>query len=369
MSVDAAGMRSLTCFQPPRRLPPWALALIALAGVLAAIASAGALYYACWYGLGATPAFVRTIASARKRIRGAPEHVRARPAAALPDPLPRTAPPRRRTVCEAAAMETETPGRCARALRQQMITNAHAQGRLSLVITDVEGFSKLMAENPEAATAALSAHNGVLRAAAWAAAGYVLEQEGDSFTIVFYEAADAAQFALQAQQALMRVKWPAELLRGAGSAAPTHRESQGARLRRRLMSAVTGRKAAAAGATDSGSSDGRRALASLPSLPLPLPLLPSRGADSLPHFGVSVPAGGASGSAGGGSAGGGPERISSSRSSAGGMLFRGLRVRMGIATGFVRRGKDLRNSAVMRRCRIISDAANGGQARAHEAPF
>jgi hypothetical protein len=71
-------MRFLTCLQPPRRLPPWALALIVLAGALFSIASASVLYYSCWFGLGATPAFVRTLANARKRIRGAPEHVRAR---------------------------------------------------------------------------------------------------------------------------------------------------------------------------------------------------------------------------------------------------------------------------------------------------
>jgi|APGre2960657404_1045060.scaffolds.fasta_scaffold62135_2 hypothetical protein len=232
------------------------------------------------------------------------------------------------------------------------------QGRLTLLITDVEGFSKLMADNPEAATAALAAHNGVLRAAAWAAAGYVIDQEGDSFSLVFYEAADAVQFALQAQQALMRVEWPAELLGDVDPAASTRRESQGTRLRRRLMEAVTGRRAAAAAdSTDVGDSAGRRALASLASPPLAL--LPSRG-------GASVPSGGAGGSAGGGSASGGPERIASVRGAAGGLLFSGLRVRMGVATGYVRRGKDLRSSAVMRRCRLIGDAANGGQARARE---
>jgi len=72
---------------------------------------------------------------------------------------------------------------------------------MAMVSTDIEGFSALMAQHPAAATAALAAHNAALRSAAWANAGFVLEQEGDSFLIAFYEPMDAVAFCMQARAA------------------------------------------------------------------------------------------------------------------------------------------------------------------------
>lgn len=44
---------------------------------------------------------------------------------------------------------------------------------------------------------ALVLHNHVLRAAKYANGGFVLEQEGDSFTIAFHDPFDAVVFCLQ----------------------------------------------------------------------------------------------------------------------------------------------------------------------------
>lgn len=44
---------------------------------------------------------------------------------------------------------------------------------------------------------ALVLHNTVLRAAKYHNGGFVLEQEGDSFTIAFYDPFDAVVFCLQ----------------------------------------------------------------------------------------------------------------------------------------------------------------------------
>lgn len=41
--------------------------------------------------------------------------------------------------------------------------------------------------------------------------GYVVEQEGDSFSVAFEEAKDAVQFCLQVQQMLTVQQWPAGL--------------------------------------------------------------------------------------------------------------------------------------------------------------
>ena len=65
-----------------------------------------------------------------------------------------------------------------------------------------------MKSAPELMTAALNLHNGVMRKVRWENCGFTVEQEGDSFTFVFYTAVDAAAFCMQAQQALMKVDWP-----------------------------------------------------------------------------------------------------------------------------------------------------------------
>jgi hypothetical protein len=48
---------------------------------------------------------------------------------------------------------------------------------------------------------ALVLHNSVLRAAKYYNGGFVMEQEGDSFTIAFYDAFDATVFCLQVRHA------------------------------------------------------------------------------------------------------------------------------------------------------------------------
>ena len=54
-----------------------------------------------------------------------------------------------------------------------------------------------MKSSPELMTAALNLHNGVMRKVRWENCGFTVEQEGDSFTFVFYTAVDAAAFCLQ----------------------------------------------------------------------------------------------------------------------------------------------------------------------------
>jgi hypothetical protein len=48
---------------------------------------------------------------------------------------------------------------------------------------------------------ALGIHNNMVRKARWTAFGYTVEQEGDSYTLCFYDAVDAVSFCLQ-------VSWP-----------------------------------------------------------------------------------------------------------------------------------------------------------------
>lgn len=72
-------------------------------------------------------------------------------------------------------------------------------GRVTVVVTDIEGYSDLMKAVPDLMTTALGMHNTAIRRAAFANAGAVLEQEGDSYTVAFYDPLDAAVFCLQAR--------------------------------------------------------------------------------------------------------------------------------------------------------------------------
>lgn len=55
----------------------------------------------------------------------------------------------------------------------------------------------MMKADPKAMTKALGIHNRIIRNAGNANAGNILEQEGDSYTVVFHDAFDAVVFCLQ----------------------------------------------------------------------------------------------------------------------------------------------------------------------------
>lgn len=68
---------------------------------------------------------------------------------------------------------------------------------ISIVVTDVKDYSALTKRCPELMNKAMGGHNNILRKACHAHAGYVLDQEGDSWTVVFHDAEDAVGFSLQ----------------------------------------------------------------------------------------------------------------------------------------------------------------------------
>uniref|UniRef100_A0A383VNF8 Guanylate cyclase domain-containing protein n=1 Tax=Tetradesmus obliquus TaxID=3088 RepID=A0A383VNF8_TETOB len=78
---------------------------------------------------------------------------------------------------------------------------------VSIVVTDVKGFSALTRQYPDAMIKAMGGHNNIMRKACHMHAGYVLDQEGDSWAVAFHDADDAVAFSLQVQQALARKVW------------------------------------------------------------------------------------------------------------------------------------------------------------------
>ncbi|KAG1663614.1 hypothetical protein FOA52_009713 [Chlamydomonas sp. UWO 241] len=85
-------------------------------------------------------------------------------------------------------------------------------GVVSIVVTDIEGFSTMMKFDPEATTQALLLHNNLVRKAKWDNFGATIEQEGDSYSMAFHNAIDAVKFCLQAQLLLEEQSWPPALM-------------------------------------------------------------------------------------------------------------------------------------------------------------
>eukprot|EP00878_Enallax_costatus_P015458 GHUV01016192.1.p1 GENE.GHUV01016192.1~~GHUV01016192.1.p1 ORF type:complete len:446 (+),score=127.76 GHUV01016192.1:4890-6227(+) len=98
-------------------------------------------------------------------------------------------------------------------------------GPAAVVVTDVEKYSELMQQNAAMTTRALGIHNAILRKAVTAHAGYVIEQEGDSWSVAFHRPVDAVAFCLQVQQALQRSQWPGDLSKPSGSSPSPERHS------------------------------------------------------------------------------------------------------------------------------------------------
>jgi hypothetical protein len=73
------------------------------------------------------------------------------------------------------------------------VASAHYQ----FLVLCVAFAAELMAANAPLTTKALGMHNAILRRAASAHAGHVIEQEGDSWSVAFHTAMDAVAFCLQ----------------------------------------------------------------------------------------------------------------------------------------------------------------------------
>jgi class 3 adenylate cyclase len=81
-------------------------------------------------------------------------------------------------------------------------------GQISIVTTDIQGFSELMRTSPEITMQAVILHNNLLQKARHSCFGYTIESEGDSFSLLFESPADAVKFCIQAQLLLASAAWP-----------------------------------------------------------------------------------------------------------------------------------------------------------------
>jgi len=81
-------------------------------------------------------------------------------------------------------------------------------GTVTLLLTDIEGSTRLWEAHATAMRAALGRHDALLRSCIEEHQGYVFKTGGDAFCAAFHTAPDALAAALQAQRALSREPWP-----------------------------------------------------------------------------------------------------------------------------------------------------------------
>ncbi|EFJ44638.1 hypothetical protein VOLCADRAFT_95039 [Volvox carteri f. nagariensis] len=309
---------SLACFRtadPWHERNPWALVLIVLGGLLVA----SWLTYLMCFRHGKNAAIVRAFLNVLKRVQPEPKGV-----------------------------------------------------KVTVVVTDIEGYSA-HERNPMPMTNALNQHNGIIRQARWDNFGYTVEQEGDSFSLAFYEPHDAVVFCLQTQLALNKQTWPEGLL-------PNDVREQALRRRGRVPSLLNVISTVVSNLSQS-LFGGRVGLSEQQPSELSSEENPAAGTrQSSTAAGTTVSVLGASGlrlpyteaegiAAGGGDVGGGGRRSSSNSSHRSAVLFNGLRVRMGVATGTLPPGCSVKGSAVMELAKMVSDMANGGQILMDETTF
>ncbi len=81
-------------------------------------------------------------------------------------------------------------------------------GTLTLLMSDIEGSTRLWEEQPEAMSAALRRHDDVMRHAIQSSGGYVFKTVGDAFCAAFPTALAAARAAEASQRGLLSEPWP-----------------------------------------------------------------------------------------------------------------------------------------------------------------
>ncbi|DBA75610.1 TPA: hypothetical protein ACH3X2_009160 [Trebouxia sp. C0005] len=82
---------------------------------------------------------------------------------------------------------------------------------ITLVSTDVEGSTELWEWDREVMDRAVDVHDHVIRTQLGQFNGYEVTTEGDAFLLAFHDASDAIAWSVATQQALLVAKWPVEL--------------------------------------------------------------------------------------------------------------------------------------------------------------
>ncbi|KAK9791166.1 hypothetical protein WJX73_003369 [Symbiochloris irregularis] len=114
--------------------------------------------------------------------------------------------------CATALYVRRYPPAClSRALQTGKISKNYPPGEgkpATLVLTDIEGSTELWEWDSSAMMIASGLHDRILRSHLAEFNGHEVSTEGDAFLMVFHEPADAVGWALATQQALLTARWP-----------------------------------------------------------------------------------------------------------------------------------------------------------------
>ncbi|MFT5204094.1 MAG: putative ATPase/class 3 adenylate cyclase [Candidatus Aldehydirespiratoraceae bacterium] len=95
----------------------------------------------------------------------------------------------------------------------QPATPQPPSGVVTFLFTDVEGSTRLWAEDADAMSASLQAHDTILRGSFESRGGFVFTTAGDSFAVAFAKTTLAVEAAIASQEALANAVWPGPALR------------------------------------------------------------------------------------------------------------------------------------------------------------
>eukprot|EP00775_Hariotina_reticulata_P005596 gene5596-5834_t len=251
-------------------------------------------------------------------------------------------------------------------LHKNRLKGVPAEGSASIVVTDVESYSDLMQKNAFICTKAMGVHNAILRAAVSIHAGHVIEQEGDSWSVAFHRPVEAVAFCLQVQQALQKASWPPELegLTAAGAQLVAN------------SAASSGTNVSSQNTTGTGHNEPASRRNTLQSVTIASStrgrgttvinwmraLMPGSASSKVHHMDAS-----SSGVASKRGAHGSSSKILKAEYQSDGS--QGLRIRMGVATGWLPAAAEIKTSALFDLAKGVSDMANGGQVLLEAATF
>lgn len=105
------------------------------------------------------------------------------------------------------------------------------QGKVSIVITDIQGSTMMWEQDPSAMKDALDVHDAIVRKCYVKQSGYEITTEGDSFHLAFHHPLDALSFCLDCQTKLFNAPWSDDILALDNARDDRERKMRGLRVR------------------------------------------------------------------------------------------------------------------------------------------
>jgi len=105
------------------------------------------------------------------------------------------------------------------------------KGKVSIVITDIQGSTMMWEQDPSAMKDALDVHDAIVRKCYVKQSGYEITTEGDSFHLAFHHPLDALSFCLDCQTKLFNAPWSDDILALENASHDRARQMRGLRVR------------------------------------------------------------------------------------------------------------------------------------------